>query len=134
MNCVVCNLAFVKRLNRIAPALVLAAVLPAAASAHERATPAQRQAVLTAVVRQQKLSQAQAACQVVTVSTVGRNYAAVSWPQRLSTACEKVAANGVIIEKLNQGSWHFVTVGSSFTCPIRGVPDAVSRDLGVCGR
>jgi hypothetical protein len=122
----------VKRLNVIAPALVLAAALPAAASAHEHATPTQRRAILTAVVRQQELSQAQAACQVVTVSTVSRNYATVSWPQRLSSACEKVAADGVIIEKLHQGSWHFVTVGSGFSCPIKGVPDAVSRDLGVC--
>jgi hypothetical protein len=44
----------------------------------------------------------------------------------------RVAANGVIIEHRTPRGWRFVTVGSSFRCPIKGVPIAVGRDLGVC--
>jgi hypothetical protein len=45
----------------------------------------------------------------------------------------RVAANGVIIEHHTAVGWQFVTVGSSFRCPIKGVPARVARDLGVCG-
>jgi hypothetical protein len=44
----------------------------------------------------------------------------------------KVAANGVIIEHLVEGRWHFVTVGSDIHCPVKGMPVAVARDLGPC--
>ena len=112
--------------------LVAVAVLPTAALAHRRATKAERSTILAAVVRQHELSKAQAACQVVTISTVNHNYAAVTWPEKLSRACLRVAANGVIIEHRQTHGWHFVTVGSSFRCPIKGVPTPVARDLRVC--
>jgi hypothetical protein len=112
--------------------LVGLALMPAAALAHRRATKAERVAILAAVVRQGQLSKAQAACQVVTISTVNHNYAAMTWPAKLSTACMRVAANGVIIEHRTARGWRFVTVGSSFRCPIKGVPTRVGRDLGVC--
>jgi hypothetical protein len=112
--------------------LVGLALMPAAALAHRRATKAERVAILAAVVRQGQLSKAQAACQVVTISTVNHNYAAMTWPAKLSTACMRVAANGVIIEHRTTRGWRFVTVGSSFRCPIKGVPTRVGRDLGVC--
>jgi hypothetical protein len=44
----------------------------------------------------------------------------------------RVAANGLIIEHQTSHGWQFVTVGSSFSCPIKGVPTLVARDLGVC--
>ncbi|HET6864529.1 MAG TPA: hypothetical protein VFH80_01355 [Solirubrobacteraceae bacterium] len=114
--------------------VVLAAmvVLPAAAIAHRRATKPERAAILAAVVRQHQLSKAQATCQVVTISTANRRYAELTWPRKLSSACQRVAANGVIIEHRTTRGWRFVTVGSSFTCPIKGVPSAVAGDLGVC--
>jgi hypothetical protein len=122
------------KLSRAVVLLVVAgALIPAAAFAHRRATKAEHSAVLAAVVRQGQLSKAQAACQVVTISTVNHNYAATSWPAKLSHACMRVAANGVIIEHHTAREWRFVTVGSSFTCPIKGVPTRVARDLGVCG-
>jgi ribosomal protein S14 len=108
------------------------AVLPAVAVAHRRATKPERTAILAAVVRQHQLSRAQAICQVVTISTVNQHYAELSWPKKLSRACMRVAANGVIIEHRTTRGWRFVTVGSSFRCPIKGVPVAVARDLGVC--
>ena len=84
------------------------------------------------MVHQRQLSKAQAACQVVTISTVNQHFAKVTWPTLLSRACKRVAANGVIIEHKTSRGWQFVTVGSSLTCPIKGVPTAVARDLGVC--
>jgi hypothetical protein len=108
------------------------AVVPAAAVAHRRATKRERTAILAAVVRQHQLSKAQAGCQVVTVSTANQRYAKLTWPKKLSHACQRVAANGVIIEHRARHGWRLVAVGSSFTCPIKGVPGAVARDLGVC--
>ncbi len=112
--------------------LATLAFVPAVALAHRRATKVERAAILAAVVRQHQLSKAQASCQLVTISTVNHGYAALSWPRKLSTACQRVAANGVIIERRTAHGWRFVTVGSSFRCPIKGVPPAVARDLGVC--
>ena len=113
--------------------VVAGALIPAVAFAHRRATRAERGAVLTAVVQQGQLSTAQAACQVVTISTANQSYAATTWPAHLSRACMRVAANGVIIEHHTAGGWRFVTVGSSFRCPIKGVPMRVARDFGICG-
>lgn len=118
---------------RVAVLFVVAGMLlPAAALAHRRATKAERRAVEAAVVRQGELSTAQAGCQVVTISTVNQTYASLTWPGKLSRACSRVAANGVIIEHRTGRQWRFVTVGSSFQCPIKGVPNRVARDLGVC--
>jgi hypothetical protein len=117
---------------RVLVLLLAVALMPAAAFAHQRATKAERATILAAVVEQGQLSKAQAACQVVTISTVNRHYAAVTWPRKLSRACIRVAANGVIIEHQTARGWKFVTVGSSFRCPIKGVPTRVARDLGVC--
>jgi hypothetical protein len=121
------------KLARVFVVLLLGvALIPAAALAHRRATKPERAAILAAVVRQGELSKAQAACQVVTISTVNHNYAAATWPAKLSRACMRVAANGVIIEHRTARGWKFVTVGSSFRCPINGIPTRAARDLGVC--
>jgi ribosomal protein S14 len=114
--------------------LILAAlaVTPAVALAHRRATKSERSAILAAVVRQHQLSKAQATCQVVTVSTVNQRFAALNWPRKLSRACMRVAANGVIVEHRTTRGWRFVAAGSSFTCPVKGVPRAVANDLGLC--
>ena len=116
----------------IAASLLAIALIPAVAFAHRRATKTERAAILAAVVKQGQLSSAQAACQVVTISTVNQQYAATTWPRKLSRACQRVAANGVIIEHKTAGRWKFVAAGSSFQCPIKGLPSRVARDLGVC--
>jgi ribosomal protein S14 len=112
--------------------LAATALVPAAARANRRATKSERTAILKAVVRQGELSRAQASCQKVIISSVNHTYAATTWPAKLSRACLRVAANGVIIEHQTSHGWQFVTVGSSFSCPIKGVPTRVARDLGVC--
>jgi hypothetical protein len=112
--------------------LLAALELTPAAVAHRRATKTERATIVAAVVRQRQLSRAQASCQVVTVSTVNRRYAKLAWPKKLSSACRRVAANGVIIEHKAAHGWRFVAVGSTFRCPIKGVPSRVARDLGAC--
>jgi hypothetical protein len=121
-----------RRTHLLVAMLAALVLLPAAAVAHRRATKPERRAILAAVVQQGQLSKTQAACQVVTVSTVNQRYAALRWPKRLSRACMKVAANGVIVEYRTTRGWRLVTVGSEFSCPIKGVPTTVARDLGVC--
>ena len=106
--------------------------LPAAAVAHRRATKSERAAILKAVVRQHQLSKAQAACQTVTISTVNTHYATATWPRKLSRACLRVAADGVIIEHQTARGWTLVSDGSDLRCPIKGVPTRVARDLKVC--
>jgi hypothetical protein len=112
--------------------ILVAAAVPAVAVAHMRATPSQRKALIAAVVRQRQLSHAQAVCQITTISTANRSFASLTWPAKLSRACRRVAANGVIIEHHTKHGWRFVTVGSGFRCPIKGVPRAVARDFHVC--
>ncbi len=112
--------------------LVALALTPAVAVAHRRATKPERTAIVAAVVRQHELSRAQAGCQAVTISTANPRYSELTWPRKLSSACRRVAANGVIIEHRTARGWRFLTVGSSFTCPIKGVPAAVATDLRLC--
>jgi len=112
--------------------LVVGVALPAAALAHRPATKSERAAIRQAVVRQHQVTKTQAACQTVTISTVNSRYATVTWPRKLSRACLRVAANGVIIEHRTKRGWTLVTDGSDLRCPIKGVPARVARDLKVC--
>jgi hypothetical protein len=118
-------------MKRAVPLLLVGAVAlaPAVASAHRPAMSEQRAVILAAVVRQHQLSPAQAACQQVTISTVSSTWAALSWPEHLSKACRKVAANGVIIEHYRAYAWHFADIGSDVGCTAGGMPVKVGRDL-----
>jgi hypothetical protein len=119
---------------RVSLPLLAAALMltTSAAVAHRPASRAERRAIRAAAVHQRELSRAQAACQVVTISTVNQSFASLEWPAKLSRACRRVAANGVIIEHRHRGHWRLVTVGSSFECPIKGLQARVAADLGVC--
>lgn len=118
---------------RVCVALVAVGLLvPASAFAHRPATRYERASILAAAVHQGEISSTQAACQMVTISTVSQSYAVLAWPSKLSRACAQVAANGEIVELRKGTSWQLVTAGSSFQCPIRAVPTSVARDLGVC--
>lgn len=118
---------------RVCVALVaIGLMVPASAFAHRPATRYERASVLAAAVHQGEISGTQAACQMVTISTVNQGYAVLAWPNKLSRACAQVAANGRIVELRKGTSWQLVAAGSSFQCPIRAVPTSVARDLGVC--
>ncbi len=126
------TLRLMKSLGAIGAALLALGVFAPAALGHRLATKTERTAILQAVVHQGQLSKAQANCQSVTISSVNQEYAALTWPRKLSRACMKVAANGVIIEHDGSRGWQLVTVGSSFSCPVKGVPTPVARDLRIC--
>jgi hypothetical protein len=67
----------------------------------------------------------------VTISTVNDQYATVSWTPTLSRARTRVAANGVLVDHDPARGWRLVTVGSSFSCPVKGIPMPVAKDLGI---
>lgn len=120
-------------MRRLLPTILLAlALLPAAAFAHTAATATQAKAIRAAAVSAHQLTTQQAACQVVTISTVNRDYASLAWPAKLSASCMRVAANGVVLLHDTSQGWKYVTVGSSFKCPIKGIPTKVGYDLRVC--
>jgi hypothetical protein len=120
-------------MRRLIPAFLVAfSLLSSLAYAHTRANASEAQAIRAAAVRSHQLSKQQAACQVVTISTVNRSYASLSWPAQLSKSCERVAADGVVLMHETGGGWRFVTDGSSFKCPIKGIPTKVGSDLKVC--
>ncbi len=118
---------------RVGIALVVVGLLvPASAFAHRAANTSERASIVAAAVHQGEISATQAACQVVTVSTVNQSYASLAWPAKLSKSCAQVAANGVIVEMKKGTTWQVVAAGSSFQCPVKTVPTTVARDLGVC--
>jgi hypothetical protein len=120
-------------MRRFVPvSLIVLAVFPALAFAHTRADAGEAGAIRVAAVHAHQLTKQQAACQVVTISTVDRSYASLSWPPKLSASCKRVAANGVVLMHKTAHGWGFVTVGSSFKCPIKGIPTKVGYDLRVC--
>jgi hypothetical protein len=120
-------------MRRLIPTFLVAfSLLCSLALAHTRANASDAAAVRAAAVRSHQLSKQQAACQVVTISTVNRSYASLSWPAQLSKSCERVAADGVVLMHETRGGWRFVTDGSSFKCPIKGIPTKVGYDLKVC--
>ena len=121
-----------RRISVCVVLMIAGLLVPASALAHRSATKNERAAIVAAAVHQGEISSTQAACQTVTVSTVNQTYAILTWPARLSKACGQVAANGEIVEHEKGTSWQLLAAGSSFQCPIRVIPAAVARDLGVC--
>jgi len=118
---------------RIFIALIAVGLLvPAAAVAQRAATSSERAAILASAVHQGEISSTQAACQVVTISTVNSGYAVLRWPGKLSKACAAVASQGVIVEARKGVAWQLLAAGTSFQCPLKTVPSTVARDLGVC--
>jgi hypothetical protein len=120
------------RIRVLLACVVAGWVVPAAAFAQRPATSYERAAIVAAAVHQGEISVSQGACLNVTVSTVNPGYASLTWPARLSRQCAAVAANGTIIEVRKGSSWVVAVAGSSFACPLKMVPAAVARDLGVC--
>ncbi len=116
----------------VACAALPAAALPAAALAHRSAPPSEAKAIRAAAVKAHQISSRQATCMDVAISSANAGYAQISWPRHLSNTCMRVAADGVILMHRRAATWTFVTAGSSFTCPIRNIPNPVSRDFGLC--
>jgi hypothetical protein len=96
------------------------------ASAREHA------AVVAAAVAAHDINRIQGFCARVFVSTVDARWTSLDFPEPPSKPCEMYTADGIALFHWRHGRWHFVTAGSSFRCPIRGVPMRVAHDFKVC--
>lgn len=112
--------------------LIAVVVVPATALARRKANSQQRKGIIAAGVAAKDISKAQGPCARIYVSTVNSNWASLDFPPQPSHACRQLVANGVGLFQKRSGKWHFVTAGSEFTCPIKGVPKKVAHDLKVC--
>jgi hypothetical protein len=108
---------------------LLALAVPAAALARTAVTGATK----TPIVRAALGAQVPRQCAVVYLSTVNRSWSSTTFhPQHgWAARCQKYGSNGVAILHRARSRWRVVTEGSDFSCPIRHVPAAVTRDLGV---
>lgn len=111
--------------------LTLAVVAPATALARRKASKVERTRVVAAAVGAGNISKAQGNCVRVFVSSVDRHWASIDFPWPTRKACVPLSANGVILLHRRRGTWHVVTDGSDFRCPIPHVPRRVSHDLRV---
>lgn len=70
-------------------------------------------------------------CLIVRLAASDHRYATVRFDR--SRRCERWAADGVsVIRRGGHGRWRVAFEGSSYACPVRGIPRTVQRDLGVC--
>jgi hypothetical protein len=51
--------------------------------------------------------------------------------RNLEASCADHVADGVAIFKRRDGTWRFVTAGSSFDCPVPKVPRRIAQDLEI---
>lgn len=109
-------------------ALVLCC-LPAGGIARTLVHGNEKKAIVAAIRRAHDIGSSQtASCMHVYVSTVNPNWATMQFI--FVHRCAKQDANGVAIVHRMHRRWHFVTAGSSFSCPIPGhIPPRVQRDL-----
>ncbi len=110
-------------------ALIVAALLASVASAKRLAGPHARAAVIASAVAAHDIARAQGPCVRVYISTVNHDWASLSFRYPPSRACRRLIANGISLFHRRNGHWQFVTAGSSFRCPVPGVPTRVFHDL-----
>jgi hypothetical protein len=78
------------------------------------------------------MNAAQSTCVKVYVSSVNGYYALIDFDRYpIPENCHE-PANGIMIMHYRDHRWRFVFAGSSYRCPIRGVPKRVGRDLKAC--
>lgn len=111
-------------------AAALAATVAIAASA-AAATVAPSASAKAAIVRGFGDPAAASSCLRVRLAASDHRYAEVA--PRLTSSCQRWAFNGVnVLERVAGGRWKVLFEGSSYRCPVAGVPHSVQRDLGVC--
>jgi hypothetical protein len=120
-------------IRKTALAVALAAAIgPAAAalaaSAHTVAAPAaQRAGMLKAFGDPAKA----ASCLSTRLAASNHSYGTVR-PSH-ATRCTKWAFDGVnVLHRTSGTHWKVKFEGSSYACPVKGIPTRVQRDLGVC--
>jgi hypothetical protein len=70
-------------------------------------------------------------CVKVRVATVRKGWAWLHLRAPLPHSCDRYAADGIVLLKRTDDVWRQKFAGSSWSCPIKGVPDAVRKDLKV---
>ena len=118
--------------RRLAVALIaLVVAVPAIALAAGGTTPptrAQRAGILKAFGSR---SRAQSNCMIVLLAASNGRYGTVR--PRIQRSCVKYEFNGVnVYRNTSANNWKLVFAGSSYKCPVRGIPRQVQRDLAIC--
>jgi hypothetical protein len=67
-------------------------------------------------------------CLRMRVATVRPGWATVAF-KRVTGNCARYAADGVTVFRRIDDVWHMRFAGSSWSCPIKGVPEVVRKDL-----
>ncbi len=115
-------------MRRLATVVVLLGLLVTAASAtaQRRPTAGERRAIA-------KTFDVPAECVKIRVSTVNERWARMHFKGRKfdDPDCRPHAADGIVILRRKGGKWQFVTVGSSFDCPVPDTPPRVAKDLRI---
>jgi hypothetical protein len=70
-------------------------------------------------------------CVKIRVATVRKGWARLDLRVPLPKSCQRYAADGVVVLKRTDDVWRQRFAGSSWSCPIKGVPEAVRKDLKI---
>ena len=85
----------------------------------------------TAIIRAFGDPAAAAPCLIVRLAASDRRYANVR--PRQTRSCVRWAFDGTnVLRHVSGTRWKVLFEGSSYRCPVPGIPRAVQRDLGVC--
>jgi hypothetical protein len=96
------------------------------ADARRRATTAERAAIAAKF-------HAPGKCAIVYISTVDKHWATYAYngEKYKDPDCKPYAADGVVILQFRGTTWHVVTAGSAFSCPVPKTPPKIVKDLHV---
>jgi hypothetical protein len=68
-------------------------------------------------------------CLKVRVATVRKGWASATLKVPLPKSCQRYAADGILVMRRRDDVWRMRFAGSSWSCPIKGVPEEVRKDL-----
>jgi hypothetical protein len=68
-------------------------------------------------------------CMRIRVATVRKGWASATLRVPLKQSCMPYAADGIAVLHRRDDVWRMRFAGSSWSCPIKGVPEAVRKDL-----
>jgi hypothetical protein len=108
--------------------VVVVAALAVAATPALAKTVAQG-AQKTAIVHAAFGSKPPVKCYNAYSSTVNRAWASAQYAGSVKAPCARWGSNGIVILHRSGTHWRIVAEGSSFRCPVRGVPNPIERDL-----
>jgi hypothetical protein len=68
-------------------------------------------------------------CLKMRVATVRSGWASATLKVPLPRSCQRYAADGIVVWHKRGDVWRMQFAGSSWKCPIKGLPEAVRKDL-----